>query len=144
MTESFDFNDLTLIEIPVSVAGNNYVLREADEETAALYNNARIKGVPIKDSEVVGIPEDIGGMQSLLVSRCLFPLDSEGKPHPNPVHRNTVMKWPSRIVKPLFIKVKEISDLDDKEDLKSLRKQQSTISKKIEKLENEEEEEKNS
>ena len=144
MTESFDFNDLTLIEIPVSIAGNNYVLREADEETAALYNNARIKGVPIKDSEVVGIPEDIGGMQSLLVSRCLFPLNSEGKPLPNPVHRSTVKGWPSRVVKPLFIKAKEISDLDDKEDLKSLREQQNTLAKKIEELEGEEDREKNS
>lgn len=144
MSDSFDFNDLTVIEIPVSIAGNKYVLREADEETAAMYNNARLKGIPVKDSEVIGLPEDVGGVQSLLVSRCLFPLNSEEKPLPDCVHRDTVKKWPSRVVKPLFVKAKEISELDDKGDLNSLREQRDELDKQIEDLEDEEEKTKNS
>lgn len=143
MNDSFDF-DLTPIEIPVTIAGNKYVLREADEETAAIYNNARIKGAAVKNAEVVGLPEDLGGVQSLLVSRCLFPLNSEGKPLPQSVRRDTVQKWLSRVVKPLYIKVKKISELDDKEDLKSLREQRDDIDERIKALEGEEEDVKNS
>lgn len=144
MTDSFDFGDLTLIEIPVAIAGKKYVLREADEETAAIYNNERIKGVKVDDAKVVGLPNDIGGMQSLLVSRCLFPLNSEGHPRPIPVSRQEVMAWPTRIVKPLFIKAKEISELDDADDLASLEKQREDIEEKIKGLKEEEEKAKNS
>lgn len=143
MTDSFDFNSLTIIEIPVSVAGNKYILREADEETAAIYNNARLKGIPVLDGEVVGLPEDIGGIPSLLVSRCLFPLDSKDDPLPEHVHRDTVMKWSSRIVKPLYAELKKISELDDKEDLKSLIKQREDLNERIKTLEDEEEKTKN-
>ncbi len=142
MSESFDF-DLTPIEIHVTIAGNKYVLREADEETAKLYNNARIQGTPVKDAEIVGFPSNLGGLQSLLVSQCLFPLNSEGEPLRDCVRRETVNKWPSRVVKPLFIKAKEISELDDKEDLKSLKKQRDDLDERILKLENEDEEVKN-
>lgn len=144
MTNSFDFGDLTLIEIPVTVAGKKYVLREADEETAAIYNNERIKGVKVDDAKVVGLPDDIGGMQSLLVSRCLFPLNGEDQPFPNPITRKEVMGWPARIVKPLFLKAKEISELDDVDDLASLEKQRDDIEKRIGALKEEEEKTKNS
>ena len=142
MPESFDF-DLTLIEIPVTVGGNKYVLREADEETASMFNNARLKGIPVKDSEAVGLPEDLGGLQSLLVTRCLFPIDSSGEPLPSCVRRDTVKKWPARVVKPLYIKAKKISELDDKEDLESLKKQRDDVAEKIKELEEVEEETKN-
>lgn len=144
MKDFFDFNDLTIIEIPVKIKGNDYVLREADEETAAIYNNARLKGIPVKDAEVVGLPEDIGGIPSLLVSRCLFPLDSKGNSLPDHVKRETVQKLSSRIVKPLYAELKKISELDDKEDLKSLMKQREELNKRIKTLEDEEGKTKNS
>lgn len=144
MSDSFDFNDLSVIEIPVSISGKKYVLREADEETAAIYNNARLKGIPVKDSEVVGLPEDVGGIQSLLVSCCLFHLDNNGKATSQHVDRDIVKRWPSKVVKPLFVKAKEISELDDKSDLKSLEKQRNDLDKTIRNLKEEEEKTKNS
>lgn len=143
MTDSFVF-DLTPIEIPVVVGQDKYVLREALEDVASKYYNARVYGTKVDDSKVVGLPEDLGGLQALLVSECLFRLKDDGTPFPNPVGRDLVNSWPSRIVKPLFVKAKEISELDDNDDLKVLKEQREELNKRIKTLEDEEEKTKNS
>lgn len=134
MSNELNFDNLSLIEVPVSLEGKKYVLREADEDTATAYRNATIAGAKMEDGQVTGMPSNLGGVQSLLVSRCLFPLDKDGAPLPNSVARKTVMGWPSRVVKPLFEKAKEISELDEDESLEDMVKQQAKLAKKIAKM----------
>lgn len=136
--ESFDFDSLELIEFPFTVGGVKYVLREADEEAATEFRNARLKGATLKDGEAVGLPDDIAGVQSLLLSRCTFRCDEEGKPFSSPVSRDGIKKWPSRIVKPLFEKVKEISELNEDEGtLKDLLKQRKELDERIAEMQEE-------
>lgn len=138
MSEELNFADITPIELPVTIGEKKYVLREADEETAAIFSNARLKGVQLDDGKVTGLPEDLAGVQSLLVSRCLFPYNVDGKAANTPVPRDVVKSWPSRIVKPLFEKAKEISELDEGEEtLEGLLKQQEDTKKKIDKMKEE-------
>ncbi len=137
MSDELNFDDLTPIEIPVSVAGKKYVMREADEETAALFNNARMRGTRLEDGKVVGLPTDMAGVQSLLVSRCLFIVDKEGVPTRQYVKRTTVNSWPARVVKPLFEKAKEISELDEDETVEMLVKQRAELTERIVKLQEE-------
>lgn len=137
MSENLEmnFDDLSLIEVPVTIAGKKYVLREASEATAAVYRNASIAGAKLEDGKLSEMPKNLGGIQSLLVSRCLLACDTETGEAVNPVSREIINDWPSRIVKPLFEKAKEISELDEDEDLESLTKQRDKLNEQIGKLE---------
>lgn len=134
MSEELNYDDLTLVEIPVTIGGKKYVLREADEETAEMFQNAQIKGARVQDGEMISLPTDVAGVQSLLVSRCLYQCDDDGKLFRQSVSRDIVKKWPSRVVKPLFEKAKEISELNEGVDLESLEKQRRQIDKQIAKI----------
>ncbi len=145
--DSLHFDSLELIEVPVTVGSVKYVLREADEGAAKEFLNARLRGAKLEDGKAVGLPEDMAGFQSLLVSRCLFRLNDDGVAFGSPVAQSILLGytdasgkrypgWPSRIVKPIYEMAKKISELDeDDETLESLRKQQEGISSKIAKLE---------
>jgi hypothetical protein len=50
------------------------------------------------------------------------------------VPREVVGSWPSRIVKPLFERAKEISELDEDETLEGLVEQQAKLGKRIAKM----------
>jgi len=130
--KEFNFS-LELVEIPVKLNGADYVLREADEETAAMFNNARLAGIRLEDGKMAGLPSDIASLQSLLVSRCLFTVSPDGSK--SRVDRGIVKGWPSRVVKPLFERAKEISDLDETPTLAQLREQRDAIDKQIKDLE---------
>lgn len=134
MVEELNFDSLALIEVPVSIAGKKYVLREASEATAAAYRNASIAGAKVEDGKLTEMPSNLAGVQSLLVARCLFPLDDEDKARPTSVSQVTVNNWPARIVKPLFEKTKEISELDEDESIEELVKQRVKLDERIAKL----------
>lgn len=146
--EGMNFDSLELIEVPVTIGDVKYVLREADEGAAKAYHNARLHGAKVEDGKVAGLPIDLAGVPSLVLSRCIFRLNEDGKPFPDPVslqeivgykERNGVVHkgWPARIVKPLFKKLKEISELDDDEGtLKELLEQRRELDERIAKLEN--------
>lgn len=112
MSDSLNFDSLELQRVPVSIAGRNYLLEEADGETGELYQNRMAAAGKLQDGKVVGIG-DIASIQSLLVSRCLWEADNDGKPIRRVPHA-TVKAWPNRIVKQLFDRAMEISDLSEK------------------------------
>jgi hypothetical protein len=135
MSGELNFDSLDLIEVPVKIAGKAYVLREADEATASDYRSASIQGARLEDGEVVGLPENTGRVQAILVSQCLFPLNAMGTPEKHHVPLTTVKNWPSRIVRPLFDKAKEISELSEGEDtIESLEKEKAKIERRLAKL----------
>lgn len=129
----FDFENLEVIEIPFKYQGKQYVLVEADEDTAAAYRNASVRGAKILDGKLVGLPTDVAGVQSLLVAGCLRLVDGNGMRQP--VERETVKRWPSRVVKPLFNKAKEISELDEEDETEDqLIQQRAELNRKLSEL----------
>lgn len=147
--ESLDFESLELIEVPVTIGSVKYVLREADEGAAREFRNARLKGATLKDGDAATLPDDPGGLQSLLLSGCIFRCNEEGEPFSSPVSRREITGymtpngtrykgWPARIVKPLYEKAKEISELDETEGtIDDLTKQRDKLNDIIGRLKEE-------
>lgn len=127
-TTPMNFDDLTPIEIPVSIGVKQYVLCEATGTAGVAFNNARTKGIKFSNE---GKPNSISGVadvEPLLVSLCLFETVEGGR---KPVPITTVQSWPYRVMKDLFDRAKEISNLDESETLEDLQKQKTEIDKKI-------------
>ncbi len=127
--KEFDFNDLDLREITVPIDGVVYTLREASEDAAAKYQNTLSRCTQLTDGKVSGITGPLADSQSLLVSLCLF--DDKNRLVP----QAKVRQWPSRVVKQLFEKAAEISEIagtDDTEE--SLQKTIDETQEKLDKL----------
>lgn len=125
--ESLDLGSLAPREFSVTVGDKEYVLREASEGAAVRYRDAIFQSTKFskgKLSGMVGLAE----AEPLLVSLCLF----EGGDKPVPL--NVIKCWPARIVKAMFEKAKDISDLGEKENPlevaldKMLRSEDSPVS----------------
>lgn len=135
--EPMVFESLEPIEIKVSIAGKDYLLREASEQAARVYRNASIAGARLQDGSLSEMPGDMAGVQSLLLSYCLFHVNDRGIAT-KAVDRKVILGWLSRVVKPLFEKAKEISELGEEEDTpESLNKQKQDIEDRIAKLQEE-------
>lgn len=127
----FDFSDLTPVEIPVKYQGVEYILTEADGAAAAKYRASMLKGMEISvDDEGNRTTKHIAGIsevQPLLVSLCL-----KDKVSGTRVPLETVKTWSERIIRKLFDKAKEISELDEQsDDLPSLENQLASLQKRI-------------
>lgn len=109
MENGLDFSNLELIELPVKVGDTNYTLREALEATAVIWRNSNMAAATFRDGGISGF-RGIADSEPLLVSLCLF--DESG----NNVKLSVVKGWPARVVKKLFEKAKEISELGEMED----------------------------
>lgn len=111
--EELIFDDISLVVIPVKIAGVNYNLTEANEEVASRYQNKLLACYKISsDGKNTEFRNGIADVQSELVSNCLTTEDGKK------VSITFIKSLPSRIVKTLADKVKEISGLekDDAED----------------------------
>ena len=111
-TTEMTFDEIDLIAIPVKIKGEDYVLREATAEAAGKYHDAIIKSTRMADGKITG-SDGLGGVEALLVSCCLYKKDGKEE---RAVTLTEVKRWPTRVVKPLFERVKEISELDGKDD----------------------------
>lgn len=124
-----NFDDLDLIEISIPIDGAVYTLREASEDAAAKYQNALSRCTQLTDGKVSGITGPLADSQSLLVSLCLF--DEKGRFVP----QSKVRQWPSRVVKRLFEKAAEISEIAGESDTEeSLQKTIDETQEKLDEL----------
>lgn len=118
--------DLTLVEVPVTIGTDKYILREASGKAACIYRNAMFGHTTLGPE---GNPVSFKGMadiEPLLVSLCLFKADTN-----SPVTLDKVRELPSRIVTSLHNKAKEISNLSEDEDTAdSLDKEQKALDKR--------------
>lgn len=134
------FDSLTPIEIPVTIAGKKYKLREASESAATDYRNAQLMAMRVNENAEGNRTATVGKLietESILVSQCLFEInDSDSKTIEKMVPLAEVRKWPHRIVNTLFKKAEEISGLEKKETKEDLIKRKKDIENKINKLEN--------
>ena len=112
-------DELTPIEIPVTLGKTHYVLREASADAARQYRNSAATGATFKDGGVQ-TGSHVGDVQPLLVGLCLYEVlewdeatQKAVKVSITPVGYNTVLKWNERIVKQLFDRAKAISNLGE-------------------------------
>lgn len=121
------FDTLDLREVSVSIAGKSYTLREANGEAARRYRNTVLKAARLGPD---GKPVSIDGMadaEMVLINQCL--IDESGRMTPIAV----LGGWPSHILKKLFARIQQISDLKDGEEdtLEGLRKRRARLAKEL-------------
>lgn len=127
--EELTFDSIERKQIPVSIAGKKYVLMEADGAAGTAYQNALMSATRMDRKGDRFRIEGMADAEPLLLSRCLFYADDEGRVRvlrdgsPDPkwlVSLRTIQGWPNRIQTKLFDELKRISDLNitpkDKED----------------------------
>lgn len=131
-TTAMIFGDLTPIEVTVQIGSIRYTLREATSEAAARYRNHVMASTTFgSDGKPTGV-RGLGDLQPLLVHLCLF---IEGTD--NHVPLDMVKGWPERIVKPIFERAKEISELSEEEEsIEALEKKLAKAREKAEILKN--------
>lgn len=143
--ECLDFDDLTVIQIPVKYQGKVYLLCEADGEAGTKYRNFSFSAVRAsKGGENLGV-EGLASREPLLVSLCLFLAERvPGTPNeqyrllldndknPQRVSEEFVHSLPSKMVQRLFKKALEISELTDTTGtLEELKEQRNKLDEKI-------------
>lgn len=123
MSDEFDFSGYETVEIPVTTPeGDKCVLRQASGGAAVKYRAKMMGGMKMsREGEgkegKMKIGGDIGSMaasEPLLISLCLF--YTEGSNEGNNVSLSVVESWPNTVMKKLYKKAKDISDLDESED----------------------------
>lgn len=113
MSEDFNFS-LDEQSFPLTIAGERYIIVEASEDAAKKYKNTAMRATKFSDK---GKPSGVDGLadvEPLLVSMCLFKLDETGAR--SPVLLSTVLKWPHRVVEPIYQKARELSGLKEDKD----------------------------
>jgi hypothetical protein len=119
---------LEAIEIPVRFRGVDYILTDADEDTAVKFRNHGLRSAKMSEGSVVGVT---GGaeVELILVAGCLFKINPKVTGGRERVQPDDLKKWPSRVIKPLFEKAKEISELNEATDLPSIDRQIERLQK---------------
>lgn len=149
------FDDLTLREEPVRIAGQWYVLREASEGAVCQYRNEGIRAARFDAEGHLSSMDGAANTEPLLVSLCLFYTIGEGplpdgstgamgtlqvrtgppKDTPINVPLHTVKGWPGRIVQKLFDRAKELSELNEGySDREEIVRMIESLQKRLEEL----------
>lgn len=103
--------------VPVFIGEEEYELREASAAAACLWQNDFLSKAKIGPDGKIQSAKGIADSEPYLVSLCLFEKESGKR-----VELSTVRSWPSRIVKDLFKKAKDISGLEDTDEEKESAK----------------------
>ena len=133
---NFD-DDVTPRQFEFTHWRQKYILHEASEAAAVEFNRARMSGVEIfhpgdGEERTVKSLQGAADVEPLLVSHCVFMVNPDGSEAP--VSLQTIKTWPSRIVRNLFQRAKEMSGLDEAETMQGLQDQLYRLQGKIEKL----------
>jgi hypothetical protein len=123
------FTDLERVKIPVSIGGEKYWMLEASVDDANKFLGEMSKQLRFGPD---GKPFSIGNpsiAESYLLSKCLFTakdngtkhgelrLNKDGDPDTNYlVPQAKILKWPSKVFKPIIARLRIVSDLNEKED----------------------------
>ena len=105
------FDSISLNEVPVWLGGQEYVLREADAEAGAFYDDAMLGSVIMQDGKPISVSNvrqrDLG-----LLARCLFVRGATPQSS-RPVGLSFVNRLPRRITEALVDQCKEMSGIQD-------------------------------
>jgi hypothetical protein len=124
--EELILDDVEIRQVTVRLGGKVYILREADGGTARAYRNAMFKGAQVAPDGRSIVGQNIADAELVLLNGCLS--DPQGRRVP----LNTLSTWPSRILRPLFVKAQEISDLRERDDSEvGLVKRETDLTKEL-------------
>jgi hypothetical protein len=136
MSEEMNF-DLEPIEVPVTVRGVRYVLREASEAISIKLRGSQLKNARLRNGQLEASVENLAESQSLLVQACLFVVQDGVEPAKwQPISLAALRSFPTRIVQALFTRCQSISGLVEKEDAETLEKRIAADREKLAKLRN--------
>jgi hypothetical protein len=137
MSEVMDFSSLAPIEIPVKLPnGKDYILREASEADSIVWRDAVLDALKFVDGKMTGARR-LTDTEVMLVASCLCETGSDGSlkvtqdGHPVKVPSILVRSLPARIVKALFERAKEISDLNEKPVPETIRKSLACLPQQV-------------
>lgn len=126
------FEDAEPVEVPVRIGNRRYMLCEASEDAACKYRNASTACARFDGGKMVGIQGPIADVEPLLVSLCLFELyDHQGETRRRPVTLTQVRSWPSRVVKPIYEKARELSRLKEDDEPEVLERRIATDQQRL-------------
>lgn len=115
----FDFADLEPKEVPVTspervkLPPGRYMLREASEAAAAMYENARTRATLIDDGKFAGVG-DVHDANAVLLGQCLFAVTGEpGRETCKAVGTQTARGVPRRASAAMLAWVKAASGMAD-------------------------------
>lgn len=137
----FEFDDGQKRREDFTFEGYPYQAREALEDAAIEYRAASMSGLNMEvgDDGEARFKHDItkvSDTEPVLVGGCVFRRDpAKDEKEWEKVGAEVVKSWPSRVVKPLFNWIKEVSDLHETDDLDALKKQRDKLDRRIAKLE---------
>lgn len=135
-TTEFDdliFDDISLAEKPVSIAGQSYILRAANGDVAAQYKNKASSLYRVNQDTKETFVTGAGDLEPFLVSLCLFKVTGENSYEK--VHINHVKKFPGHVITKLFNAAKKLGGLEEDVSIEALKKQRAELDKQIEALE---------
>jgi len=123
-----NFDDLAPQEFKFTHQRREYILREPTEAGVIAYRNTMTKGVKLDaNTKPLGVPDNIHEADSLLLSYCVF--EAAGKQVQVSLE-DLRSKWPSRVVKPLAKRAKEMGGLEEQVTVTSLSRQIGELQKK--------------
>ena len=112
-----DFDSILLITIPVTIAGQEYELREASGDASAKYRNAMLACSTLGPDGKPTKMEGLADVDFFLLSLCLFEKTTNVL-----VPEAVIRSWPNRMCETLIEELKDISGMseDDEEAAKNL------------------------
>jgi polyhydroxyalkanoate synthesis regulator phasin len=131
-TMDFD-SDPAPQEVKVTYQQKTYYLREPSEAIAVEYQNMATRATTITDGEMkLG---NLNDAEPYLVSKCLWEkINEQDKEIERNVPLGLLRLWPSRVVRPLFDKAKEMGRLGQNESEDGLKKEITRLQKKLKKM----------
>lgn len=131
--KELDFNDLSVIELPVKVTGKNYILKEASGDAACKYRNSMLACTKLgPDGKPVSV-NGIADCEPSLVASCLFEVTEKNTQVPVPLAM--IRSWPDRVQKKLAETVKKVSGMEtSEENEETLKKQIGELQEKLDKV----------
>jgi hypothetical protein len=128
--KEMNFDDIAPIQIPVTIGGNKYLLKEANGDIVCRHRNNVINCSKLEDGKLTAI-QGLPDTEFSLVQMCLSTVTDDPATNGKPVLMSVVRSWKNKVVKELFNKIKEISEMDEDDSLKTLIKQRDELNKKI-------------
>jgi hypothetical protein len=114
MSDELNFESLEPVSVPVTIAGEQYTLREASLATGIKLRDAHANAAIVQNGVVIGT-RGTAGIEPTIISECLF--DAEGKNVPVA----KIRLWPDKVTSALFNKIRDLSGYSAVESAASLR-----------------------